>query len=105
MKLWIDDVRPAPPGNYIWFKEINAALRFIRENAADIEIIDFDHDAGDFRRGGREDYIVILQEMQRLTRFHKIDFSHIKFRLHSANPVGVQNMRYIIQDNGWREIG
>lgn len=104
MKLWIDDIRPAPPGNYIWFKEINAALRFIRENAADIEIIDFDHDAGDFRRGGREDYIVILQEMQRLSRVHNISFSHINFRFHSANPVGVQNMRYILQDNGWKEI-
>jgi hypothetical protein len=33
-----------------------------------------------------------------------MDFSHIKFRLHSANPVGVQNMRYILQDNGWKEV-
>lgn len=104
MKLWIDDVRPAPSGNYIWFKNINEALRFIRANAAEIELIDFDHDAGAFRRGGREDYIVILQEMQRLSKVHKISFSHIKFRLHSANPVGVQNMRYILQDNGWKEI-
>ena len=76
MKLWIDDIRPAPPGNYIWFKEINAALRFIRENAADIEIIDFDHDAGDFRRGHRDDYIVILQEMPILITFSVLYFNN-----------------------------
>lgn len=26
------------------------------------------------------------------------------FHLHSKNPVGIQNMRAIIQKNGWREI-
>lgn len=26
------------------------------------------------------------------------------FRLHSANPVGVQNMRAIIQANNWKEV-
>ena len=25
-------------------------------------------------------------------------------RIHSANPVGVQNMRRIIERNGWKEI-
>ena len=104
MKLWIDDIRPAPPGDYLWFKDINAALRFIRANAAEIDLIDFDHDAGDFRRNGHEDYIVILREMQRLSRVHNMSFNHIRFRLHSANPVGVQNMRHILQDNGWKEI-
>jgi hypothetical protein len=45
-----------------------------------------------------------LREMKRLSRVHKMDFSHIKFRLHSANSVVVQNMRYILQDNNWKEI-
>ncbi len=102
MKLWIDDVRPTPEG-YIGYMTTNAALRYIRQNAANIELIDLDHDAGDCAKEGG-DYINILREMQRLTRVHKMDFSHIKFRLHSANPVGIQNMRYILQDNGWKEI-
>jgi hypothetical protein len=31
---------------------------------------------------------------------------HLEFRfvLHSANPVGVANMRRIIERNGWKEI-
>ena len=102
IKLWVDDVRPTPDG-YTGFMTTNAALRFIRQNYMDIEEISLDHDCGwNMNEGG--DYINILREMQRLSRGHGFDFSHIKFRLHSANPVGVQNMRYILEDNGWKEI-
>ena len=104
MKLWIDDIREAPR-DYAWIKGTNTALRFIRAHAAEIEVIDLDHDAGDYAKEGG-DYIGILRELERLTRnpHIKMDFSHIKFRLHSANPVGVQNMRAIIQANNWIEI-
>jgi hypothetical protein len=102
IKLWIDDVRPAPEG-YKGFMTTNAALCFIYYHYRDIDEISLDHDAGDcVQEGG--DYINILIEMERLSRVKKFDFSHIKFRLHSANPVGVQNMRYILEDNGWKEI-
>ena len=103
MKLWIDDVRPAPEG-YLLFKEINPALRFIRENIKLVTLIDLDHDAGDFRRGGKEDYIVILNELERLSRRDIISCDHVSFRFHSMNPVGVQNMRAIIQRNNWKEV-
>jgi hypothetical protein len=102
MKLWIDDIREAPR-DYVWINGTNIALLFIRKHVADIELIDLDHDAGDYVKEGG-DYIEILKELERLTRVHKIDFSHINFRLHSANPVGVQNMRAIIEANGWKEI-
>ena len=102
MKLWIDDVRPAPEG-YLSFRTVNDALRYIRLNSDFIELIDLDHDAGDcVKEGG--DYINVLKEMKRLAIVHKMDFSHISFRLHSTNPVGVQNMRYILQDNSWKEV-
>lgn len=109
--LWIDDVRPAPEG-YVWIKDINEALRFLFWNKNNIYLIDLDHDAGDYRRGGKEDYIVILKEIQRLSRqnntrgmaWRTLLKDQIKFRLHSANPVGVQNMRNIIEDNGWEEV-
>ena len=102
MKLWIDDVRESPR-DYAWIQGTNTALRFIHTHAADIELIDLDHDAGDYAKEGG-DYICILNELERLTRVHKMDFSHIKFRLHSANPVGVANMRAIIERNGWKEV-
>ena len=102
MKLWIDDVRPVPDG-YIGFMTTNEALRFIMHYYEAIEIIDLDHDAGDYANMGG-DYINILNELERLSKIKGIDFSHIRFKFHSANPVGVQNMRRIIERNGWKEI-
>lgn len=102
MKLWIDDIREAPEG-YLWLQSTNAALRYIRDNISVIKHIDLDHDAGDYRTLGG-DYVAILNEMERLSHRHKIDFNHITFRLHSMNPVGVENMRRIIERNGWIEI-
>jgi hypothetical protein len=114
MKLWIDDVRPAPDG-YVWCKSTYSALRMIRANGDSIELIDLDHDAGDFAYDGG-DFINILNELERISRsvtkvngtelhnyWHR-RCTEIKFRLHSMNPVGVANMRAIIQRNGWKEI-
>ena len=103
MKIWIDDVREAPKG-YLWCKSTRDALRkIVLEYPNEIELIDLDHDAGDYAKDGG-DYIAVLKELERLSRRHKMDFSQVKFRLHSANPVGVQNMRAIINANGWTEI-
>ena len=103
MKLWIDDIRYAPEG-YLWCKSTRDALRkIVLEYPNEVELIDLDHDAGDYAKDGG-DFIEVLKELERLSRRHKMDFSQVKFRLHSANPVGVQNMRAIIEANGWKEI-
>ena len=103
MKIWIDDVRTAPEG-YLWCKSTRDALRkIVLEYPNEIELIDLDHDAGDYAKDGG-DFIAVLKELERLTKRQKMDFSHIKFRLHSANPVGVANMRAIIETNNWKEI-
>ena len=60
------------------------------------ELIDIDHDAGDFVGAGG-DYIRLLDWFEETGRNYPI-------RIHSANPVGVANMRRIIQRNGWKEI-
>lgn len=105
MKLWIDDLRPAPAG-YTWVKTVNDAKWYI-ESAEDVEeifpadtpvikLIDIDHDAGDFVSNGG-DYIKLLDWLEETGRNYPI-------RLHSMNPVGVQNMRVIINKNGWKEV-
>lgn len=113
MKLWIDDVRPAPEG-YIWYKSVNETKDFIEclEHMFDgfsifnpntgeskkviIELIDIDHDAGDYvSQGG--DYIKLLDWLEQTGRNYPI-------HIHSMNPVGVENMRAIIRKNGWREV-
>lgn len=98
MKLWIDDVRPAPDG-YIWAKSVYEAFRLIeeRENKVDVfELVDLDHDAGDYANDGG-DYINILNWLEETGRNYPI-------HIHSANPAGVANMRRIIKRNGWKEI-
>ena len=107
MKLWIDDVRPAPDG-YIWIKSVNEARNKITyiESLYDynplynddcvIELIDTDHDAGDWAPYGG-DYIKLLDWFEETGRNYPI-------HIHSMNPVGVENMRRIIQKNGWTEV-
>jgi hypothetical protein len=102
MKLWIDDVRPAPEG-YVWCRSTNEALKFICHKFEIITEISLDHDAGEFQYLGG-DFINVLNKMEELKHVFNADFSHIKFFLHSANPVGVANMRAIIEKNGWKEI-
>lgn len=103
MKLWIDDVRPAPEG-YVWLKSVKQAkgcIRALESNFSDksyycVEIIDIDYDAGDYVSEGG-DYIKLLDWLEGTGRNYPI-------HIHSMNPVGVENMRRIIQRNGWEEV-
>lgn len=126
MKLWIDDVRPAPEG-YVWCKSVNETktriVKAIEEqegfikmahrwlnshnrhmfrgcmnmaNRREIELIDIDHDAGEYASDGG-DYIKLLDWLEETGRNYPI-------HIHSMNPVGVANMRAIIERNGWEEV-
>lgn len=107
MILWIDDVRPAPnDSEYIWAKSVDEAKSEIKniEFYSSVEsgkwlaitLIDIDHDAGDYAEDGG-DYIKLLDWLEETGRNYPI-------RIHSMNPVGVENMRRIIQKNGWTEV-
>ena len=98
MKIWVDDVRPAPEG-YTLEKCVWGAqwlIELCEEMGDTIELIDLDHDAGDYRGLGG-DYIKILDWLEETGRNYPI-------RIHSMNPVGIENMRRIIRRNGWTEV-
>lgn len=104
MKIWVDDVRPAPEG-YFHCHSVNEAISTIkftdfleklRPDRKIIEVIDIDHDAGDYVSDGG-DYITILNWLEETGRSYPI-------HIHSMNPVGVENMRRIIERNGWEEV-
>lgn len=61
-----------------------------------IEVIDLDHDAGDYSQDGG-DYIKILDWMEATDRNYPI-------RIHTANPVGRQNMMAIAEKNNWEVL-
>lgn len=109
MKLWIDDVRPAPE-EYVWCKSVNKAKRIIMryeflykdvkmDNSHfnyNIELLDVDHDAGDYAYDGG-DYIKLLDWLEETGRNYPI-------HIHSMNPVGRDNMLAIIRKNNWEYI-
>ena len=99
--------------NYIWCRSVNEAKAYIEfvehrnrrygvhtmngvDEESEIELIDIDHDAGDYAEDGG-DYIKLLEWLEETKRNYPI-------HIHSMNPVGVSNMRAIIQKNGWQEV-
>ena len=100
MKLWIDDVRPAPTLlGWAALTSVNNAkwyIEYLENESIEIELIDIDHDSGIyFYQGG--DYIKLLDWLEETGRKYPI-------RIHSMNPVGVERMRAIIERNGWTEV-
>ena len=108
MKIWLDDVRPAPNG-YVLCKSVNEAKRTILESEDEvkfainqclsnrimdwtIEVIDCDHDLGDYAYDGG-DGIKLLDWLAETKRFYPIE-------LHTMNPVGRENMQRLI-DRYW----
>lgn len=128
MKLWIDDVRPAPEG-YVWCKSVNSAkfrienLEIFRQNM--IRSFEVAYESG--RYDDADGYASILDNEKYQITLIDIDHDagdyaseggdYIKLldwleetgrsypiRIHSMNPVGVANMRAIIKRNGWTEV-
>ena len=106
MKLWVDDVRQPPDKTYIWSRSVDAAKASIEYSEYlarefdlaiyEVHLIDIDHDAGIYASEGG-DYVKLLDWLEETGRNYPI-------RIHSMNPVGVENMRRIIKRNGWREV-
>ena len=95
MKIWVDDIRTPPSTEWLWLKSVNEVVTHI-DNTQDIELISLDHDSGDYQKDGG-DYIKILDYLEFISR-------NVRIHLHTANPVGRENMRRIIRKNNWTEI-
>ena len=99
MKIWVDDVRPAPEGYdcCLSVNQAKACIEWAMKCNKSIELLDIDHDAGDYAFDVG-DYIEILNWLE------EYDICYFPIRIHSMNPVGVANMRKIIERNGWEEV-
>lgn len=105
MKIWVDDVRPMPEGYTHHAYSVDAAIMMLesaKELGEKVDLIDLDHDASDYAKDGG-DYINLLDYIE---HFQKdwIDKMGTKFRIHSMNVVGRQNMQRIIEKNNWKLI-
>ena len=95
MKIWLDDVRQVPDG-YVWTKSVNETIKLIEKAESDgetIELLDLDHDLGDYAPDGG-DAIKLLDYLVENEKFYPV-------RLHTANPVGMDNMARMIR-RYWR---
>lgn len=95
MKLWVDDIRPAPKG-WIWAKSYKKARQLLEEYDWDFDIISLDHDLGGEKTG--YDLLCIIEQ-----RAHE----YINYRpfigVHTANPVAREKMRPVADKlNSWR---
>ena len=91
VRIYVDDLRPVPPG-YIGVKSVNEAIRLIQkieQNDGSIDVIDLDHDLGDYVSDGG-DAIRILDYLVERETYYPI-------AIHTANPVGRQNMERLIK--------
>ena len=91
MKIWLDDVR-IPPSGYVLAHSVNEAIRYIlsaESEGEEIEVIDCDHDLGDYAMDGGDGIKLIDWLVERQT-FYQI-------KLHTANPVGRDNMLRTIE--------
>ena len=88
IKLWLDDVRPAPPG-WLHVKSAAAALAYL--NSGLVTHASLDHDLGDKRMDGTW----LVRAMVRLGAWPTKSCL-----VHSANPAGGARMRDIIDREG-----
>lgn len=107
MKLWIDDLRPAP-SRWTWARSVHEAKIYTisvlapEDSLRHLEVVSLDHDAGDYQYMGG-DYINYLKWLEEFTHRHPLN-DLPDFHIHTANPVGAMNMRAIIRANNWHEI-
>ena len=91
MKIYVDDLRPVPEG-YVGCKSVNetiALIEKIEKEQGVIEVLDLDHDLGDYSCDGG-DAIKLLDYLVEHERFYPI-------KIHTANPVGRSNMERVIR--------
>lgn len=94
LKLWLDDIRPAPAG-YIQANSVNEAKDMIqRAEKRNMQVeLDLDHDLGDYAYDGGDGIKLVLW-LAETERYYPVN-------LHTANPVGCMNMQAIV-DRYWK---
>ena len=105
MRLWLDDVRPAPVG-WVWVKTVDEAIACLQTGG--VEEASFDHDLG--RCAVCADCVKCACRCH-LTGTTLVDWMaaeniwpRTKPRVHSSNPVGRERMRQTI-DRYWSPPG
>ncbi len=118
MKIWMDDVREAPPG-YIRVYDVDGAIFEIMRAQKEIDFIWKQYILGYAGRELFEKYMKTfsieeiscdndlgegIPEGYKLLDWLEATGRNYPIRIHSANPVARQRMQAIIQRNRWVEV-
>ena len=96
LKLWLDDLRPAPE-EYVRCLSVAEAKLYIsaaERSGIPVEVIDCDHDLGVYSRLGGDGIKLLDWLAERWTAY--------PVKLHTMNPVGRENMQRMI-DRYWND--
>lgn len=94
IKVWLDDIRPAPDNSWIKVTDTGSCLNIIFHNK--VEILSLDHDLGSEDCWTGYDLLNILEEAF-ITKKYGDFYLPITILVHSDNPVGRQKMLQAIQ--------
>ena len=96
-RVWLDDERPMPEGFDLHVKTAREAISLIKSGV--VHSISLDHDLGDDANGTGYDVAKFIEEGA-----FQGSIAPMEISVHSANPVGSNNMRKCI-DNAKRFWG
>lgn len=107
-KLWFDDIRPAPNGEWIWARTIKSAIEVLKSE----EILEcsLDHDLGLEDLPATKENSVLKGSSPDGTGFDLIrwmcsnDKIPEKVTIHSFNPVGAEKMVKYLKTFGCKAI-
>ena len=91
VKIWVDDIRPVPSG-YIGTQSVDETILLIEEiekSGGFVELLDLDHDLGEYASMGGDAIKLIDYLVERETYY--------PIQIHTANPVGRANMERTIK--------
>lgn len=118
MKLWLDDLRPAPEG-YVWVKTVEDAIYEIEHRKREFDLCWKYYILGYCDREQLERWLTAwtIEEIScdndlgehefegyRLLDWLEATDYNFPIHIHTANPVARERMRAIIERNGWTEV-
>lgn len=85
MKIWLDDIRPAPDDTWVTCTTAEQAIGLINIGKGVVTYISFDHDLGEGATG-----YDVAKHIEHLS--FTAGLPMIGYDVHSANPVGRENI-------------
>lgn len=92
MKMFIDDIRNPITNDWIVIRNSYDAIKFIEENGM-VDFISFDHDLG-----GDDTSMIFVHWLIEKDLDEDIIKEMFGFAIHSANPVGAQNIHSLLSN-------